>query len=83
MSIIADANVLLPTRLMRLFTDQLEALAKLKGKTGQQRVVVEHGQSGRASHRWSRRRRQSQCAQWGGGRSTRWRMNPKQRDVVG
>ena len=27
---------------MRLFTEQLEAMAKLKGKSGQQRVVVEH-----------------------------------------
>ena len=27
---------------MRLFTEQLEAMAKLKGKAGQQRVVVEH-----------------------------------------
>jgi hypothetical protein len=38
----ADANVLRATRLMRLFTEQLEAMAKLKGKTGQQRVIVEH-----------------------------------------
>jgi hypothetical protein len=38
----ADANVLRATRLMRLFNEQLDALAKLKGKTGQQRVVVEH-----------------------------------------
>jgi hypothetical protein len=27
---------------MRLFNEQLDALAKLKGKTGLQRVVVEH-----------------------------------------
>jgi hypothetical protein len=38
----ADANVLRATRLMRLFTEQLEAMAKLKGKTGQQKVIVEH-----------------------------------------
>jgi hypothetical protein len=37
-----DANVLRATRLMRLFTEQVEAMAKLKGKGGQQRVVVEH-----------------------------------------
>ena len=38
----ADGNVLRSTRLMRLFTDQLEAMQKLKGKSGQQRVTVEH-----------------------------------------
>jgi hypothetical protein len=27
---------------MRLFKEQLEALAKLKGKTGHQKVTVEH-----------------------------------------
>ena len=27
---------------MRLFTEQVEAMSKLKGKSGQQRVVVEH-----------------------------------------
>jgi ABC-type branched-subunit amino acid transport system substrate-binding protein len=37
-----DANVFRTTRLMRLFNEQLEAMAKLKGKTTQQRVVVEH-----------------------------------------
>lgn len=37
-----DANVLRATRLMRVFNEQLEAMAKLKGKGGQQRVVVEH-----------------------------------------
>lgn len=37
-----DANVLRATRLMRVFSEQLEAMAKLKGKSGQQRVVVEH-----------------------------------------
>ena len=38
----ADAYVLQATRLMRLFKEQLEALAKLKGKTGQQKVTVRH-----------------------------------------
>jgi hypothetical protein len=38
----ADANVLRATRLMRLFTEQLAAMAKLKGTSGQQRVTVEH-----------------------------------------
>jgi hypothetical protein len=37
-----DANVLRATRLMRLFNEQVETMAKLKGKAGQQRVVVEH-----------------------------------------
>jgi hypothetical protein len=37
-----DANVLRATRLMRLFIEQLEAMAKLKGKAGQQKVTVEH-----------------------------------------
>ena len=37
-----DANVLRATRLMRLFIEQLAAMAKLKGKAGQQKVVVEH-----------------------------------------
>lgn len=37
-----DANVLRATKLMRLFNDQLEAMAKLKGTTGQQKVTVEH-----------------------------------------
>jgi GTPase len=27
---------------MRLFTEQLEAMSKLKGKVGQQKVTVEH-----------------------------------------
>lgn len=38
----ADANVLRATRLMRIFIEQTEAMARLKGKGGQQRVVVEH-----------------------------------------
>ena len=38
----ADRNVLRATRLMRLFNDQLAAMAKLKGRTSQQKVTVEH-----------------------------------------
>lgn len=38
----SDANVLRATRLMRLFNEQLEAMSKLKGKVGQQKVTVEH-----------------------------------------
>jgi hypothetical protein len=37
-----DANVLRASRLMRLFSEQVETMAKLKGKGGQQRIVVEH-----------------------------------------
>ena len=37
-----DANVLRATRLMRVFTEQIEAMQKLKGKTRQQKVTVEH-----------------------------------------
>lgn len=37
-----DSNILRATRLMRLYIDQLEAVAKLKGKIGQQKVTVEH-----------------------------------------
>lgn len=37
-----DAHILRATRLMRLFNDQVETMAKLKGKGGQQRVIVEH-----------------------------------------
>jgi hypothetical protein len=37
-----DANVLRATRLMRVFNEQLEAMQKLKGKAGQQKVTVEH-----------------------------------------
>jgi hypothetical protein len=37
-----DANTLRATRLLRLFNEQLEAMAKLKGKSGRQRVTVEH-----------------------------------------
>ena len=38
----ADADVLRATWLMRVFIEQLVAMAKLKGKAGQQKVVVEH-----------------------------------------
>jgi hypothetical protein len=38
----ADLNVLRAMRLMRLFAEQTDALSRLKGKSGQQRVVVEH-----------------------------------------
>lgn len=37
-----DANVLRATRLMRLFSEQAELIARLKGKTSQQKVTVEH-----------------------------------------
>ena len=37
-----DANVHRATRLMRLFCEQLDAMHKLKGNAGQQRVTVEH-----------------------------------------
>lgn len=37
-----DTNVLRAIRLMRLFNEQLDAMARLKGKAGQQRVIVEH-----------------------------------------
>jgi hypothetical protein len=37
-----DRNVLRALRLMRLFTEQVDAMTRLKGKAGQQRVVVEH-----------------------------------------
>lgn len=37
-----DLNLLRATRLMRLFLEQLEAMQKLKGKAGQQKVTVEH-----------------------------------------
>jgi hypothetical protein len=38
----ADRNVLRATRLLRLFNEQLEAMAKLQGKSGRQVVTVEH-----------------------------------------
>jgi hypothetical protein len=37
-----DSNVTRASRLMRVFAEQIEALQKLKGKTGQQKVRVEH-----------------------------------------
>ena len=37
-----DLNVLRAARLMRLFLEQVEAMQKLKGKHGQQKVTVEH-----------------------------------------
>jgi len=37
-----DANVNRATRLLRLFNEQLVAMARLKGKVGQQKVTVEH-----------------------------------------
>ena len=37
-----DANVNRAVKLMRVFNEQIEAMTKLKGKSGQQRVVVEH-----------------------------------------
>ena len=39
---VRDANVLRAVRLMRLFIEQLEAMARLKGKTREQKVTVEH-----------------------------------------
>jgi hypothetical protein len=37
-----DANVLRATKLMRLFNEQVELMAKLKGTASQQKVTVEH-----------------------------------------
>jgi hypothetical protein len=37
-----DRNVLRTTRLMRLFLEQIEAMQRLKGKAGQQKVIVKH-----------------------------------------
>jgi len=37
-----NANVVRATLLMRLFIDQADAMARLKGKAGQQHVAVEH-----------------------------------------
>jgi hypothetical protein len=39
---VCDSLVRQSVRLMRLFNEQLEAMAKLKGKTREQKVVVEH-----------------------------------------
>ena len=38
----AEANALRATRLMRLFNEQLDAMAKLKGKAGLPKVTFEH-----------------------------------------
>jgi hypothetical protein len=38
----ADSNVARATRLMRLHLEQIEAMQKLKGKAGQQKMTVEH-----------------------------------------
>ncbi|MCX6608014.1 MAG: hypothetical protein NTV52_31115 [Acidobacteria bacterium] len=38
----ADADIRGAQRLLRLFADQTETLQRLKGKTGQQRMTVEH-----------------------------------------
>lgn len=37
-----DTNLSRATSLMRLYSEQAEAMLKLKGKTGQQKVTVEH-----------------------------------------
>jgi hypothetical protein len=37
-----DSNVIRASRLMRVFVEQVDAMQKLKGKTGQQKVTVEH-----------------------------------------
>jgi hypothetical protein len=42
MVVMIDRNVNRAVRLMRLFNEQIDTMAKLKGKSGQQRVVVEH-----------------------------------------
>ena len=39
---IRDQNVARYSRLQRLFMEQMEQLQRLRGKSGQQRVVVEH-----------------------------------------
>jgi hypothetical protein len=39
---VTDANVHRAVRLHRVFIDQLQALASLRGQTGQQKVTVEH-----------------------------------------
>ena len=38
----ADRSVNRAVRLMRVYIEQIDAMQRLKGKTGQQRVVVEH-----------------------------------------
>jgi hypothetical protein len=37
-----DTNITRAVRLMRLYTEQLGAMAKLKGTAGQQKMTVEH-----------------------------------------
>jgi hypothetical protein len=37
-----DKNVVRAARLMRVFLEQIEAMQKLKGKAGQQKVTVAH-----------------------------------------
>jgi len=37
-----DADILLAMRFMRMYVEQVETMAKLKGKGGQQRVTVKH-----------------------------------------
>ena len=39
---VIDSNVVRASRLMRVFVEQVDAMQKLKGKTGQQKVTVEH-----------------------------------------
>jgi hypothetical protein len=39
---IVDRNVNRAAKLMRLFNEQVETMAKLKRQSGQQRVIVEH-----------------------------------------
>jgi hypothetical protein len=39
-----ERNLILSNRCMRVFLEQVEALQRLQGKTGQQKVVVEHVQ---------------------------------------
>jgi hypothetical protein len=39
---VVDRNVNRAVRLMRLFTEQVDTMSRLKGTSGQQRVVVEH-----------------------------------------
>jgi len=38
----ADRSVMRAVRLMRVFIEQIDAMQRLKGRTGRQRVVVEH-----------------------------------------
>jgi hypothetical protein len=38
----SDLCISRATKLLRLFTEQLSAMAKLKGKSGQQKMTIEH-----------------------------------------